>query len=82
MDTKPKGGQGNALGRKAFRSGRRCVPALDPHLMKYMKTMTAAARTLDLPEPGLLPILDAWLAGWAAENLKPGAVWIERTVTA
>ncbi|KKL22829.1 hypothetical protein LCGC14_2431480 [marine sediment metagenome] len=69
---------GRAMGRKAFLAGLRRVPALDPEVMQFMEHTTQKHRELGRDVPSLLPFLDSWSQGWDAENLKPGAVWVER----
>lgn len=49
------------LGGKAWRDGRKAIPALDPALMDYLKAN---------PECDGLVALKAWVAGWHETNLK------------
>ena len=49
------------FGRKAFKDGKVCTPALDLNVMTLLNSLRPGA---------CVKVLDAWLAGWHAENLK------------
>lgn len=58
------------LGRNAFGSGLKCVPALDIEMLEHLKMVALLGESI-------LPQLDSWLKGWHGENLKPDAEWVE-----
>ena len=49
------------LGTKAFKDGKKAVPAHDKELMKLMKGLKVGEGT---------GIMDAWIKAWHKENLK------------
>ena len=59
------------LGRTAFNTGLKCVPALDTYMRTHIKMV-------DFLGESVLSQLDAWIQGWTAENLKPDSEWVER----
>lgn len=59
------------LGRTAFSTGLKCVPALDADMIEHIKMVSHLGKSV-------LNQLDAWIRGWNLENLRPGSEWIER----
>lgn len=50
------------LGAKAFKDGKKSIPALDPKLQPLLKGLPVGK--------GAIEIIDAWTKAWHKENLK------------
>lgn len=62
------------LGRSAFKQGVKRVPAFDRHICALISEHGGSIGS------GIAPkLLDAWLQGWDAENLKPESSFPQRT---
>ena len=55
------------LGKKAFLSGIKCVPALDKDLQNLF--VEVRQNTENLPFGYVIPLMDSWAKAWTKENL-------------
>lgn len=55
--------QAERLGVEAFKEGRKAIPAHDKRLWVLIQGLSRAGQSV-------LPVLNAWLAGWHGANLN------------